>query len=56
VFALGHQPSIEELAAVMPGKALGAVRVSVGVATNERDVRRFVAFLQELAADPGGPG
>ncbi len=30
VFALGHQPRPDELEAILPGKALGAVRVSVG--------------------------
>ena len=38
VFALGHQPRPDELEAILPGKALGAVRVSVGIATTERDV------------------
>ncbi len=50
VFALGHTPAIEELEAIMPGKAQGAVRVSVGIATTERDVDRFAAFLEAFAA------
>ena len=50
VFALGHTPGVEELEAIMPGKAQGAVRVSVGIATTERDVDRFVAFLEAFAA------
>lgn len=49
-FALGHQPSIAELQAILPGKALGAVRASVGVATTERDVDRLLAFLEAFAA------
>ncbi len=53
VFALGHQPSVEELRALLPGKALGAVRVSVGVATTERDIDRFLAFLGAFAAQRG---
>ena len=48
VFDLGHPPSIAELRAIMPGKALGAVRASVGIATTERDLDRFLAFLAEL--------
>ncbi len=52
VFALGRQPTPEDLRSLLPGKALGAVRASVGIATTERDVRRFVAFLADLADDP----
>ena len=51
VFALGHPPSTDELRALLPGKALGAVRVSVGIATTERDVERFVDFLRAFAAE-----
>jgi molybdenum cofactor sulfurtransferase len=50
VFALGRQPSVVDFRRLMPGKALGAVRLSVGVATVERDVDRFVDFLHEMAA------
>jgi molybdenum cofactor sulfurtransferase len=50
VFALGRQPDYEDLRRLLPGKALGAVRVSVGIATTERDIDRLVAFLEELAA------
>ena len=53
VFALGHPPSIEELSALLPGKALGAVRVSVGIATTERDIERFVDHLRAFAAERG---
>ena len=49
VFALGRQPGYEDLRTLLPGRALGAVRVSVGIATTERDVQRFVAFLEGLA-------
>jgi molybdenum cofactor sulfurtransferase len=48
VFELGHPPSVAELGAIMPGKALGAVRASVGIATTERDLDRFLAFLAEF--------
>jgi molybdenum cofactor sulfurtransferase len=50
VFAFGRQPGFEDLRTLLPGRALGAVRVSVGIATTERDVTRFVDFLQGLAA------
>ncbi len=53
VFALGHPPSIEELRALTPAKALGAVRVSVGIATTERDIQRFVEFLRAFVAQGG---
>ena len=51
VFALGRQPDYEDLRALLPGRALGAIRASVGIATNERDVDRLVAFLEELGAN-----
>jgi molybdenum cofactor sulfurtransferase len=51
VFALGHPPAMAELRAIMPGKALGAVRASVGIATTEGDVDRFLAFLEGFADD-----
>ena len=49
VFALGRQPGYEDLRTLLPGRALGAVRASVGIATTERDVDRFVAFLEDFA-------
>ncbi len=49
VFDLGRQPSYEDLRASLPGRALGAVRVSVGIATNERDVDRLMAFMGDFA-------
>jgi selenocysteine lyase/cysteine desulfurase len=50
IFALGHVPTIDELEAIHPDKAFGAVRASVGVATTERDVERFLGFLAGFAA------
>jgi molybdenum cofactor sulfurtransferase len=49
VFALGYQPGYEDLRRLLPGRALGAVRVSVGIATTERDVTRLVDFIGDLA-------
>jgi molybdenum cofactor sulfurtransferase len=49
VFAFGRQPGVEDLRRLLPGRALGAVRVSVGIATTERDVSRFLDFLQDQA-------
>jgi hypothetical protein len=51
VFALGRHASIEDLRRLLPGRALGAVRASVGIATTGRDISRFVAFLQDQASD-----
>jgi cysteine sulfinate desulfinase/cysteine desulfurase-like protein len=36
----------------LPGKALGAVRVSVGIATVERDLDRLLAVLATFADQP----
>jgi molybdenum cofactor sulfurtransferase len=47
VFALGRQPDYEDLRRLLPGRALGAVRASVGIATTEGDVDRLLAFLAE---------
>jgi selenocysteine lyase/cysteine desulfurase len=52
VFAFGRQPGPEDLRALLPGRALGAVRVSVGIASTERDVTRFLDFLGEIADHP----
>jgi selenocysteine lyase/cysteine desulfurase len=49
VFALGRQPSLEAIAQVVPDKALGAVRVSPGPVTNERDLDRFIGLLEGFA-------
>ncbi len=51
LFALGRWPTFEDLGRLLPGKALGAVRASVGIASTERDVARFVTFLEGLADD-----
>jgi selenocysteine lyase/cysteine desulfurase len=50
VFALGRQPGYEDLRLLLPGRALGAVRASVGIASTERDVTRLIAFLEDFAA------
>ncbi len=48
VFALGHQPRPDELQGILGPKALGAVRASVGIASDERDVDRLVAAVAEF--------
>ncbi len=49
VFAFGRQPGVEDLRALLPGRALGAIRVSVGIATTERDLSRFLEFIAGFA-------
>jgi selenocysteine lyase/cysteine desulfurase len=43
------RPSLDELHRLLPGKALGAVRVSVGIATTMRDLERFGDFVSDFA-------
>jgi selenocysteine lyase/cysteine desulfurase len=50
VFALGRQPTLEQIREVIPDKALGAVRVSPGIVTNGRDVDRLVDLVGSFAA------
>jgi molybdenum cofactor sulfurtransferase len=52
VFAFGRQPGVDELRRLLPGRALGAVRVSVGIATTEGDLDRFLTFLEDFADAP----
>jgi selenocysteine lyase/cysteine desulfurase len=35
----------------LPGRALGAIRASVGIATTERDVEHLIEFLEAFAID-----
>jgi molybdenum cofactor sulfurtransferase len=47
LFALGRPPGRADLRAVFGSKGLGAVRVSLGIASNERDVDRLLSALAE---------
>ncbi len=49
LFALGTPPTADDYRRLLPGRAAGAVRVSVGIATVERDVTRFLDFIDGLA-------
>jgi selenocysteine lyase/cysteine desulfurase len=49
LLALARKPTVEDLRRLLPGRALGAVRASVGIATTERDISRLVRFLEDLA-------
>ena len=49
VFALGRLPDYEDLRRLLPGKALGAVRASLGIATTPRDVDRLLELIEGLA-------
>jgi molybdenum cofactor sulfurtransferase len=50
VFALGRRPSLDQIRGVIPGKALGAARVSPGPVTNARDLDRFIELIETFAA------
>jgi molybdenum cofactor sulfurtransferase len=52
VFALDHHPTVDDLRRLLPGKALGAIRASVGIVTTERDGRRLLDLIDELADAP----
>lgn len=50
--------TLQQFSTCMNDKPVGAVRVSVGIATNEADIRRLLAMLRSFAgarAEPGGP-
>ena len=49
MFALGRPPDHEDLRRLLPGKALGAVRASLGIATTPRDVDRLLELIDGLA-------
>ena len=54
VFALGRPPRVDDLRRLMPGKALGAIRTSVGIVSNERDGTRLLDLLGDLATEMSG--
>jgi selenocysteine lyase/cysteine desulfurase len=55
-FDFNHRMTFEEFITVMDGKANGAVRISLGIASTFADVYKFVQFAQTLldttAPDP----
>ena len=52
----GHgRMTFEEFITVMDGKASGAVRISLGIASNFDDAARFVAFARTLLDRPAVP-
>ena len=50
VFALGRRHTVDDLSGIMPGKALGAVRASLGIVTTERDLDRLVGLIGSFAS------
>ena len=52
VFALGRLPDYEDLRRLLPGKALGAVRASLGIATTRAT---WIGCSSSSMAWPGGP-
>ena len=45
-----RRPTRHDLGAIFGGKALGAVRVSLGIASNEADVDRLIEVLATFPA------
>jgi selenocysteine lyase/cysteine desulfurase len=52
LLAFDHHPTPDDVRQVLPGRSVGAVRVSVGIASTEGDLDRLIAFLGELADPP----
>ncbi|MFN8380053.1 MAG: aminotransferase class V-fold PLP-dependent enzyme [Anaerolineae bacterium] len=50
-----HRMTFEEFITVMDGKAAGAVRISLGIASNFGDAARFVEFAHSLLDRPAVP-
>jgi hypothetical protein len=50
VFALGRMPSLDAIREVIPDKALGAVRLSPGLATDGRDLDRAIELVASFAS------
>jgi selenocysteine lyase/cysteine desulfurase len=49
VFALGRMPTLEAIREVIPDKALGAVRISPGLVTSQRDLDRAIDLVASFA-------
>ena len=60
MFRLDRQPTLDEMALMLPGRALGAVRASLGIASSPRDIERLIEAIATFADDPtssvGRPG
>lgn len=54
VFELGRPPRVDDLRRLMPGKALGAIRASIGIVTSERDGTRLLDLVADLATEMSG--
>jgi selenocysteine lyase/cysteine desulfurase len=51
VFRDGARVTVDDLRHRWPGHAIGAVRVSVGIATTPADVAALVQLLREFTAE-----
>ena len=49
-----REPTRRDLEAIFGGKALGAVRASLGIASNEADVDRLIEVLAAFRGDAPG--
>jgi selenocysteine lyase/cysteine desulfurase len=52
LLAFDHHPTPDDVRRVLPGRSVGAVRVSVGIASTEGDLDRLIEFLGGLADLP----
>ena len=52
LFRMSRQPTLDEMRELLPGRALGAVRVSMGIASVPRDLDRLVAMLWSFTDEP----
>ena len=52
LFDMPMQPTLDEMRGLLPGRALGAVRASMGIASDQRDVDRLVDVLECFADEP----
>ncbi len=54
LFDMPVQPTLDEMRVLLPGRALGAVRASVGIASDLSDVERLVEVLESFADEADG--
>jgi selenocysteine lyase/cysteine desulfurase len=55
LLTLDHHPSPDDVRRLLPGRGVGAVRASVGIATTEGDLDRLLEFLGGLTDLPPAP-
>ena len=56
LFDMAVQPTLDEMRQLLPGRALGAVRASMGIASDQRDIDRLVDVLESFRDEPPASG